>query len=734
VSLNGSAGTIADEQGTALRVNAFAYPSPTYARFVLLLVALATAGGFLGFWLHNDVLGRQYVRSVSRCTLLMAGAGANPAKALGQFHDFQECMRSVQLRKAAYGAAGAGATLAGGMLVMAITPLVIARRRPGRPASVVLPAAATSHVDELVQAAALRRAPRVTIGSTRQADAFSYGAFGRYVVQLPPALAVRWHDRLLFDPVVLHELAHIRRGDVTLAWLSRSVSYVLAAFLAVPLVVGGVQGQWRFTLDYLWRAAVLVLAVALVAQALLRSREIEADLQAASILGDDGPLVQAVGKTRKARRSTRLSGLIANHPDPASRLKALDDPASATVVTAVDGFVAAFLAALAAPILVEFFGDLFPTYAQNIELAQLLAAIVAAGAVGLAVGLGLARNALASAVPGSRQRLTALPAAAGLAAGIVVGQVVSLNQTANGTVGGVSHPVVLLLSALAGFGATAMALGFGGLWSRSSWLFRRAAWSAGVAAAWSVLLFATVVWISLRLETQLDVASQVGGSSGVAVARLVAVVLLPSWPLTWTLAGLALCSLAAVFLATRRRDLAAWAVEPPHASRPVAAATASAWALLACGLAAGAAGAATILLVRFTAGPAPLTEGAQFARAELYWWISTAAALGVSLVLAVFSGRWGGVLALPASVIAATASAMCVPILGLALGSPVGLPQVALALLAPMTLGPLAAVAVAPLSLLIARRPAGDIWLVAMAAVVSAVACAGAVLLHLAMT
>jgi hypothetical protein len=727
VNPDGTPETVADGRSAALRVNAFAYPSPTYARFVLLLAALATAGGFLGFWLHNEVHGSEYIRSVAVCKALALGAATNTVKDSSRFHDFHTCVGPVQLRKAAYGAAGAGVTLAGGLLVMAITPLIVGRRRPGKPAKAILPASAMSHIDELVRSAALRRAPRITIGGARQVDAFSYGAFGRYIVQLPPALAIRWHDRLLFDPVLLHELAHVRRGDVTLAWLSRSVSYVLAAFLAVPVVVDGAKGQWGFTLDYLWRAVVLGLAVILIAQALLRSREIEADLRAASFLGNYGLLARAVSRARKPRRLNRFGGLTANHPDPGNRLKALDDPATATDVTAVDGFVAAFLAAMAAPILVEFFSNLLATNSQNIDSAQLLAAAVTGAFLGLAVGAGLVRNALASAVHGSRRRLAALPAAVGLAVGIVIGQVVSLDQTANGTIGGVSNPVVLLVSALTGAGATAMTMGFGRLWSRSSWLFRRAAWSAALAGTWSGLLFATMVWISLQLQSHLDIANQIGGSSGLLVARGSVELFLPSWLVTWTLAGLALGSLATGFLAARRRDLPAWAVDPPHTTRPPAVTATSAWTVTVCGLVAGLAGAATILIVRFTAGPVS-GEGVD-SRLELYWWIATAAACGVSFALAVFSGN-GGVFALPASIIAAAVSGVCVPIYVLALGSPVGLPQIASALLTPMALGSLAAVGIASLSLLAVRRSVGDIWLVAITAVSSVATCGGAVLLH----
>ena len=112
-----------------------------------------------------------------------------------------------------------------------------------------------------------------------------------------------------------------------------------------------------------------------------------------------------------------------------------------------------------------------------------------------------------------------------------------------------------------------------------------------MAAVWSILLFATVVWISLVLQSQLDIASQIGGSSGLAVARVIAVLLLPSWPVTWILVGLALSSLAATFLAARRRDLPAWAVEPPQATRPAAVAATPGWTVTVCGLVAGIVGA-----------------------------------------------------------------------------------------------------------------------------------------------
>ena len=70
----------------------------------------------------------------------------------------------------------------------------------------------------------------------------------------PAALVVRWRDRRLFDPVVSHELAHLRHGDVALAWLTTSVWFALAPLLRSPPIVGLASGSFAVP-GYAWRAA-----------------------------------------------------------------------------------------------------------------------------------------------------------------------------------------------------------------------------------------------------------------------------------------------------------------------------------------------------------------------------------------------------------------------------------------------------------------------------------------------
>jgi hypothetical protein len=137
------------------------------------------------------------------------------------------------------------------------------------------------------------------LGAAAQRDGFSYGTPGRYRIALPRAVAVRWRDASLFDPLVRHELAHVAHRDVALAWLARSVWYALAPLLAAPLLIIPVSGDRSLLPDYLWRAALLAVVVQLVSSALLRSREHDADLRAAWGPGGPEAVAAVVARVRQ---------------------------------------------------------------------------------------------------------------------------------------------------------------------------------------------------------------------------------------------------------------------------------------------------------------------------------------------------------------------------------------------------------------------------------------------------
>ena len=51
----------------APRPNVLAYPSPTTSRFLVFLAALLASGAFVGGWVHNQVLGDEWLKTAARC-------------------------------------------------------------------------------------------------------------------------------------------------------------------------------------------------------------------------------------------------------------------------------------------------------------------------------------------------------------------------------------------------------------------------------------------------------------------------------------------------------------------------------------------------------------------------------------------------------------------------------------------------------------------------------------------
>ena len=203
----------------AVRPNVLAYPSPTTSRFLVFLAALLTAGAFVGGWVHNQVLGHQWVSTVARCeqqsqltsptASLTAGIEANAAQ--------ERCRASVERRRAGFAIGGALIAGVAGTIVLFLVPKILERRRrlSAFPPELT---PAVHRADELTRGLRLRRAPLLMLGPSALHDAFSYGRPGAYRVAVPPAAAVRWRDESLFDPLIAHEFAHIEHHDVALAW------------------------------------------------------------------------------------------------------------------------------------------------------------------------------------------------------------------------------------------------------------------------------------------------------------------------------------------------------------------------------------------------------------------------------------------------------------------------------------------------------------------------------------
>ncbi|TMR10019.1 hypothetical protein ETD85_60910, partial [Nonomuraea zeae] len=422
--------------GGAVRPFALAYPSPTASRFVLLLAALLSAGAFVGGWLHEQ-LHDDWISVAARCDAEAArtAAGLTPVERrallprpeslvppgstgpaepgpieLGRYelagaHQvlLERCLMPSARRTAGFALGGVALAAAAGLAVLFLAPVVIERRRRLRPLGPMVPQAA-ERVAVLAAEAGLARVPEVFLGPATLRDGYGFGRPGRYRIVLPQAVAVRWRKGELFDPLVRHELAHVAHRDVALAWLARSVGYVLAPLLVLPVVVMLLAADRSLLPGYAWRVLLLAVTALLVSRSLLRSREHDADLRAARAGGGPAAFTAILARARDQDASPWYRRLPAYHPSPARRRAVLERPELAVDVTFLDGFSAAFLAALTVPLVVGGLTGVLTTTGRT-DLAFLVPAVLTGLLLGGSAGLGLWRAALVRRAAGGPARV-----------------------------------------------------------------------------------------------------------------------------------------------------------------------------------------------------------------------------------------------------------------------------------------------------------------------------------------
>jgi Zn-dependent protease with chaperone function len=659
------------------RVNVGAFAAPTTTRYLAFLAMLLSAGIFVGWWGYNQTQGRHWVAVVVSCAgqAQQASSSLPPVQAeLAREALEAKCRSAVELRRAAYEVGGAGVVGAGALAVVYLAPVLVRRRRRLRGLGPQLQDAG-GRLAGLAAEAGIRRVPRIERGPASQRDAFSYGAPGRPCVVLPPAVAVRWRDRELFDPLVRHELAHVRHRDVALAWLARSVWYALAPLLILPLVVSLLSSDHSILADLLWRAALLGLTVLLVSAALLRSREYDADLRAAQVAGEIESLTALLRRSSGGHSRNQLRQLVARHPTPDQRILVLQDPERAAGVTFLDGFSPAFLAGLLFPLVSTVVIVMF-TSSGRTDLGDSVAALVAGPLLGGSVGLGLWRAVVAGRVAGISRQFG--PVALGVAAGLVLGQLASLARTGSGAAGGLDHPALLVVSAALGVGATVLSAGLAELGADAApRLHRRVAMVAIVAI--DGLVFASALWIGSTLQFALD-------SSGLALARAWLVTLLPSAGLViGTVAVLALSAGWALWARTDRATAPAWMTEDGNPLPwPSGGIRARQWVTvaLACGIAAE----GCLAAFRFIAGPAA-SLSIQAQRYYLYIWVAAAAGGVCTLALCWLDRARGAGLACLAAPLATLTAVAGFLLVNTALGGNLSVHFVVTVAQAPLALG-----------------------------------------------
>lgn len=368
-----------------------------FSLYALTFTVLGCVGAFAGeiFFLNNRAVSAGHAKVVYECAAKYPLIGNPPPR----IPDFDRCVQATFQFEGLFVLAAAVAvpaiTAALGPVVSWVErwPLMHAASLPDFP-----DAAARFHA--LCRQARLTRRRRpslLVVAGLRRMQAFTTALpLGRPQIVIPAKVALGADDPSRFDPVVLHEMAHVRARDATWAASIRNITWITIPVVAVaclPEIFDAGGGQFSGTV--LVQALVFVAATAMIAARLLRQREIDADRQALRWLDSSEVWPDPL---EVMRRFLRTGGPpvhpetdpaarwwlrpLARHPSPQARINALQDPLGGH-----DGFAYALVTGVVAVMVMN--TAYFITWALNQVKGGWLPARMSMGAGAIVLGLAL---------------------------------------------------------------------------------------------------------------------------------------------------------------------------------------------------------------------------------------------------------------------------------------------------------------------------------------------------------
>jgi heat shock protein HtpX len=242
-----------------------------------------------------------------------------------------------------------GALIAGGLVVALsllgprVPPETIMRLYNAIPVDARHGAQLHHLVEVLADRAELARHPRLFVIPSTTLNAFATGSRTNAAVAITEGLLRRLDLREIAG-VIAHEMSHIRNNDLTvmamadgLTRFTQVLAYfgLLLAFFNIPAVLLGLE-------TFSWPAILLLylapMLTSLLQMGLSRTREYDADLEAAGLTGDPAGLASALAALERYQgrfwedlmlpvpsRRIPYPSLLRSHPDTASRIARLQE-------------------------------------------------------------------------------------------------------------------------------------------------------------------------------------------------------------------------------------------------------------------------------------------------------------------------------------------------------------------------------------------------------------------------
>jgi Zn-dependent protease with chaperone function len=404
------------------RLNPFAFPSDTALRFGLLVAAVFGANLYVWQWIAGTRRHDEDLAGAAAC-LRFSTAGATSTEQFDAASDaFSACVRHLYRYQAWWMLGGTAALLVAAGALMLATPIWITRRRRLRPLTAEDAPAVVAEVGQLADEQGLNPPRLFWNPLDSSTGGLAFGHPGRYSVAVGGGLVVRQAvDPPAFRAIVRHELAHIKNRDVGVTYFTLAVWYAFLLVAVVPFVFTLLDDQGTLT-SVMWRLGVLALLVYLTRNAVLRSREVYADLRASVPDGPQGALRRVLAALPRSK-SDPVTRLRSAHPDPARRLAALDDTRPLFPLGALVAFTTGLTASIAYESVVQLLSSF---YSEAFDLRITAGIVLVPLAVGV-VGVAIWREAFAAHADGREPASPWLDGLA-LAAGFVVGPELALDR------------------------------------------------------------------------------------------------------------------------------------------------------------------------------------------------------------------------------------------------------------------------------------------------------------------